>query len=31
MPATVNGYNKQDERQLLFGALFELKKGYYGY
>lgn len=26
MPATVNGYNKQDERQLLFGALFELKK-----
>ena len=26
MPATINGYNKQDERQLLFGALFELKK-----
>lgn len=26
LPATVNGYNKQDERQLLFGALFELKK-----
>lgn len=26
MPAGVNGFNKQDERQLLFGALFELKK-----
>lgn len=26
IPATINGYNKQDERQLLFGALFELKK-----
>ncbi|MCC6866725.1 MAG: sigma-54-dependent Fis family transcriptional regulator [Ignavibacteria bacterium] len=26
MPAGVNGFNKQDERQLLFGALFELKR-----
>ncbi|KXK49521.1 MAG: response regulator [Chlorobi bacterium OLB5] len=26
MPAEINGFNKQDERQLLFGALYELKK-----
>ncbi len=26
LPATVNGYKQQDERQLLFGALYELKK-----
>lgn len=26
MPAGINGFNKQDERQLLFGALYELKK-----
>jgi DNA-binding NtrC family response regulator len=26
LPAHINGYKQQDERQLLFGALFELKK-----
>ncbi len=26
LPAQLNGYERQDERQLLFGALFELKK-----
>jgi len=26
LPATVNGFKREDERQLLFGALFELKK-----
>lgn len=26
LPAPVLGYNQQDEKQLLFGALFELKK-----
>ena len=26
LPATVNGFKLEDERQLLFGALFELKK-----
>lgn len=26
LPAHLNGYERQDERQLLFGALFELKK-----
>lgn len=26
LPAPLNGYDRQDERQLLFGALFELKK-----
>lgn len=26
LPAHINGFKQQDERQLLFGALFELKK-----